>query len=85
MKLSMPSFRRRGNGMGWDRLKVFEENEKQPDLVITDLAILMRPFDLKDLNPSMDKLLVSRIDDKYDLKFKFSTGFVDIPNGSVRS
>ena len=66
-------------------MKVFEENEKQPDLVITDLAILMRPFDLKELNQSMDKLLVSRIDDKYDLKFKFSTGFVDIPNGSVRS
>jgi hypothetical protein len=70
---------------GAERLKVFEKNEKQPDLVITDLAILMRPFDLKDLNQSMDKLLVSRIDDKYDLKFKFSTGFVDIPNGSVRS
>lgn len=70
---------------GTERLKVFEENEKQPDLVIPDLAILMRPFDLKELNQSMDKLLVSRIDDKYDLKFKFSTGFVDIPNGSVRS
>ena len=89
---------------GLEGLKVFEENEKRPDLVITDLVmplvsgiglisllknqspgtpiiamtgwgqdpselatvvkadmILMKPFDLEELDQSMDKLLVNRI------------------------
>ena len=89
---------------GLEGLRIFEENEKRPDLVITDLVmplvsgiglisllkkqspqtpiiamtgwgkepselatevkadtILMKPFDLEELDQSMDKLLVYRI------------------------
>jgi DNA-binding response OmpR family regulator len=89
---------------GLEGLKLFEENEKRPDLVITDLVmplisgvglislmkkqspqtpiiamtgwgkdrselateakadmILIKPFDLEELDQSMDKLLVNRI------------------------